>query len=1286
MMTKRVLSMVLCLCMVLSCLPVMGLVAFADETAPVTVRIEAENASWNKYNNNGTSLGGGSGTYYDLTGLAENIKKDDAQRVVFIVDAPEAGTYRVSVGAKIRMKEACSPYAAVVVNPMPGANVAAIEIPYGIEVGTDAVALESQETEVELVKGRNVIYMVPFTGNQPKNWADPDYIKITGAQAVTHIAPGSVSVAANAGFYYNYGVANSVELGSVNEALVNNANLNAEDITLADLSNVGHATYTIEAPADGYYEIFLNYSSAGSHNGTDHAFALLVDDRASEVKPITGANGTADISTYLSKGVHTLTIPQLLPINAAKAEEINVAWCNLKGLTMKGGLKLAENQDGFIYTGNVLEAERDAYLWRYPSLDNNGNSAGVGGVQPGATKQTYDELAGGAKLNKNQPMLTYYIDVETAGTYTVNTSFRGYTNNDYYMIVSVDDQAYYKAGINGTDPTRNNRWLATANVELTAGRHFVRFITLPNDNGAGWLNVDYTEFAGPGRVKAMKDQKHLSATEAHYIQGFDSKNVDHSGNGAQWANAIGHYKGNSWAAAAGVTTENFTFADLAKLAWFSYTVSVPADGYYDMQTYLRPNTSTFGTGKILLVIDQEYRWVDVTLDKDASKWWIADLTSYLTKGDHVILVSGLMDYTGDSNDWCDMGALTVSGGITKSANPINPLHQGECVLEAESDGFLWRYLSTDQGQVGNSQPAKNKDGQFYNQSYDEIIAEGAVFEKRHQPSVSFVIDVETAGTYDLIASYRGYTDPSYYMVVSIDDETFLKSEYVGEDTDKTNNNAWLLTKVSAELTAGRHIIRLLTLTKGINAGWINVNYLKIEGVADVKKVDPKQTHLASNEAPYILNFLNPKKNRFDEWGGPQWQHPLEAYQGNSCMEAAGVTSENFELNDLGHMGWFSYTLNVPTDGYYDLQTYIRPDYTNEEGVAEPAGTGKILVVVDKEIEWVDVDYNINGDFRWDTIDLSRNLTAGDHTIVISGIVDFSNENYKGDWCDMGALSVSGGITVSETQIDPRSWLTPAVEEYNVFLGDNIGMKFKLDGYAVGDTVEFFANGEKINRINLDGGKFQVNLAAAQMSDEITIKVNGVAIGETYSVREYAQTILNGEYSAELKALVEAMLRYGAEAQTHFNYNNDTENMADSILEAKENTPLNLVASNVNVVDNIGTLNYYGASLIFRNKIAVRFYFTGSVEGCTFNFGEVAEKDGLYYVEVEVASPAELDEAIELVVTDAEGATLSVAYGPMDYIARVYNKEATSASLKALLEDLYAYHVAAVEYVNSIAAV
>ena len=55
-------------------------------------------------------------------------------------------------------------------------------------------------------------------------------------------------------------------------------------------------------------------------------------------------------------------------------------------------------------------------------------------------------------------------------------------------------------------------------------------------------------------------------------------------------------------------------------------------------------------------------------------------------------------------------------------------------------------------------------------------------------------------------------------------------------------------------------------------------------------------------------------------------------------------------------------------------------------------------------------------------------------------------------------------------------------------------------------------------------------------------------------------------------------------------------------------------------------------------------------------------------------PQNLDQQITLTVTDADGNTLTVTYGPMNYIVRMNQKG--NDNLKNLLKALYNYHLAA----------
>ena len=275
-------------------------------------------------------------------------------------------------------------------------------------------------------------------------------------------------------------------------------------------------------------------------------------------------------------------------------------------------------------------------------------------------------------------------------------------------------------------------------------------------------------------------------------------------------------------------------------------------------------------------------------------------------------------------------------------------------------------------------------------------------------------------------------------------------------------------------------------------------------------------------------------------------------------------------------------------------------------------------------------------------------------------------------------------------ISPEVAPETPVEEWSISLGDNIGVNFKVNA-AIADHLEFSIGGTALTKqvtANGDGtSTVSVGLAAAQMADTITIKGCGAEYEKTYSVVDYAKDILGGEYSDETKALVTEMLNYGAAAQMHFQYN--TENLVKE--DYTKDQSLTLEAAAVEVADSMNGLGYYGASMLFRNKIAVRFYFTGSVEDCAFLEGENTyhlpnqTSDGLYYVEIENINPDALDEQITLTVTRGDGEVITVTYGPMNYIKRMYEKEDTSESLKDVLENLYHYHKAAVAYVESLAA-
>ena len=274
-----------------------------------------------------------------------------------------------------------------------------------------------------------------------------------------------------------------------------------------------------------------------------------------------------------------------------------------------------------------------------------------------------------------------------------------------------------------------------------------------------------------------------------------------------------------------------------------------------------------------------------------------------------------------------------------------------------------------------------------------------------------------------------------------------------------------------------------------------------------------------------------------------------------------------------------------------------------------------------------------------------------------------------------------------------------VKRWNVELTDRIGMNFHLNLTAeqaadtlveikcADKTVEYLATDLQLSA---DGYYvLSTQLAAAQMTEPVilTMLVADEIVVKEYSVRQYADYVLadaNNQFDQPTKDLVLAMLHYGAAAQLNFNYK--TDNLANAGYEDLVNNTLTAAEypATQNPVDGI---RHNSSTLVCRDNVAVRFYFrldgTQPIDAYTIKFGDTVlkpvSKDGMYYVEIAGIVPQNLDELITLTVND----TMTVAYGPMVYIYRQYNKT-TGTNLKNLLQQMFDYYTAAEAYIAALA--
>lgn len=310
--------------------------------------------------------------------------------------------------------------------------------------------------------------------------------------------------------------------------------------------------------------------------------------------------------------------------------------------------------------------------------------------------------------------------------------------------------------------------------------------------------------------------------------------------------------------------------------------------------------------------------------------------------------------------------------------------------------------------------------------------------------------------------------------------------------------------------------------------------------------------------------------------------------------------------------------------------------------------------------------------------------------------EVSREGYTFDgWyktADCSGEAVTAEDTVSEEHILYAKWTyiptedsSDIVENWGLTLKDEVVVKFNMTF-----TPETLADAGAYVEVKVDdeitkiavadvAGPLEIPVSAAQMTDEITLCVvkGNENRGEemVFTVRQYCETILADEKYAAYHPLVKEMLNYGGYAQAYFGHN--TDNMANEGLKDVGLQDISADAAPEKVVSGeIEGISYYGASLLLRDKVALRFYFTvtGDIAEYTFkvNGKEVnwGKKNGMYYIDASDIPAWDLATPVTVTVND----TLTITNSPMNYIVGMSNN--STPGLSALVKALYNYHLAA----------
>lgn len=287
-----------------------------------------------------------------------------------------------------------------------------------------------------------------------------------------------------------------------------------------------------------------------------------------------------------------------------------------------------------------------------------------------------------------------------------------------------------------------------------------------------------------------------------------------------------------------------------------------------------------------------------------------------------------------------------------------------------------------------------------------------------------------------------------------------------------------------------------------------------------------------------------------------------------------------------------------------------------------------------------------------------------------------------------------------------------VVAWRLSLGDDICAEFQIEldsnlDPAMTDICFAISGGEAEKRRASELGLVSednpsivilpVPMIAPQMADTITIHVETTdgKVGGTqdFSIRQYGEAIINGNFSSAAKNLAKHMLNYGAEAQTYFNYNtDDLANVNIGALEL-ESVPAPGENDKATLEGEVAGIKAYGTNLVLNSKTTLRFYFSLTGDNYTiddFYFAGLTayKRDSnnmvLYFVDIDGIAPNELDKEHTVTVKSNAGTeTLTVTYSPMFYIRKFANNG--NKKSEPLMTAMYNYYLAAVAYVSDTAS-
>ncbi len=468
---------------------------------------------------------------------------------------------------------------------------------------------------------------------------------------------------------------------------------------------------------------------------------------------------------------------------------------------------------------------------------------------------------------------------------------------------------------------------------------------------------------------------------------------------------------------------------------------------------------------------------------------------------------------------------------------------------------------------------------------------------------------------------------------------------------------------------------------------VKLNFAAGATATNLVSCDLDDTRLKDKDLPISYANLNLVSCTLDLTNAPEGFTLINAKDSNynatyPKIRVTAVIKGGKIVNDTSNLVWFTTNASDKTGSALVFEKYdgSYTVLTLPEGVNAPTDTfdtAENYKAVFSKVEGSETDYTLVRIFV-----TSITLPADGESYTYK--VGYSDGTYKEftvtEGYKNGLATLNGYIVSLEGNIGVKSFMNiPAFANT-----DKLYVKFTVDGV---ETVQYFSVAE--NNASYGYG-FKGMVAAAQMTSDIKIELcyDGIVLlTDTISVAGYAKTILDNEDNlaeyTKAQPVVKAMLNYGAAAQTQFGINLDK--------------PANSIVSDVTVGDNKDAINAAAKSTKGENIAGVTYKSTTlglESETALYHFFNVTDTDISKYTVVGADEVVMLGNVLRVKIAGIEAANLSteyevsVTYGgetitvnanAMAYAKAVVNSDSVSAELKTLMNALYEYNVAMVEY-------